>query len=438
MAEKELNTRIQLKYDTFARWDASDIILKKGEVAIAVIPEDSGIVQGEPAVVMKIGDGEKTFHNLPFISARAADIYSWARATTKPTYEAAEITGIDNYIANYVNTQMGISVDTDTQYQLDKVDDYTYNLQSKGKTDTAWANVAGSTITIPNDTAAITSLQNLVGNQSVNAQIASYVTALDLANTYELKGAKDAEIKAAKDAADAAQAKADDTATKVTTLIGSDANKSVRAIANEELTAALVPADAQTSLDTLQEIADWIQDHPGDATAMNTAITALQTKVDTGNKNVSVYVADAIAALNIGNYALAADLAALAGRVATIEAKTTAWDAAEQNAKDHADGLNAAMNTRMQAVEGEAHEHGNKALLDAYTQTETNLADAVAKKHEHANIEQLNTITAAKITAWDAKANAADLAAIATSGNVNDLVQTPGDVLVFNCGDSTI
>ena len=37
----------------------------------------------------------------------------------------------------------------------------------------------------------------------------------------------------------------------------------------------------------------------------------------------------------------------------------------------------------------------------------------------------------------NAKANNADLAKIAKTGNVNDLVQTAGDVLVFDCGGST-
>ena len=46
------------------------------------------------------------------------------------------------------------------------------------------------------------------------------------------------------------------------TLIGTDAGKSARTIANEEL-------------DTLTEIAQWIQDHPNDASAMNAAITKL-------------------------------------------------------------------------------------------------------------------------------------------------------------------
>ena len=69
---------------------------------------------------------------------------------------------------------------------------------------------------------------------------------------------------------------------KVTTLIGSDADKSVRKIANEELAAQLIPANAAESLNTLQEIAAWIQDHPGDASAMNSAIGILQKKTKLG------------------------------------------------------------------------------------------------------------------------------------------------------------
>lgn len=61
----------------------------------------------------------------------------------------------------------------------------------------------------------------------------------------------------------------------VDTLIGTDTGKSVRTIANEELAAQLIPEGAQESLDTLTEIARWIQDHPDDAAAMNTAIAKL-------------------------------------------------------------------------------------------------------------------------------------------------------------------
>ena len=41
-------------------------------------------------------------------------------------------------------------------------------------------------------------------------------------------------------------------------LIGADENKTIREIANEELAKQLIPEDAQDSLNTLQEISDWI------------------------------------------------------------------------------------------------------------------------------------------------------------------------------------
>lgn len=208
-----------------------------------------------------------------------------------------------------------------------------------------------------------------------------------------------------------------------------DSGKSIRTIANEELAAQLIGENAKESLDTLAEIAAWIQSHPDDASAMNQAIAALQTKVDTGDQTVSAYVTAAIEALKIGDYAKAADLTALAGRVEALETtvaglgdlatedivsednlsaelkekinassegnhshnnkavldeitaeKVAAWDAAEQNAKDHANGLNEAMDGRMQAVEGKAHEHTNKDVLDGIT------TDVVASWNGKANI----------------------------------------------------
>ena len=60
----------------------------------------------------------------------------------------------------------------------------------------------------------------------------------------------------------------------VDTLIGSDTGKSVRTIANEELAAQLIPESAQESLDTLAEIAAWIQEHPDDAATKLNGIVA--------------------------------------------------------------------------------------------------------------------------------------------------------------------
>ena len=63
---------------------------------------------------------------------------------------------------------------------------------------------------------------------------------------------------------------------RLNAIVGNDTGKSARTIAREEIVNQLIPEDAQESLNTLQEIADWIQSHPDEATAMNTAIIQLQ------------------------------------------------------------------------------------------------------------------------------------------------------------------
>lgn len=69
----------------------------------------------------------------------------------------------------------------------------------------------------------------------------------------------------------------------------------------------------------------------------------------------------------------------------SIAHKTTGtpFTAAEHNAI--ADDINANSTAR--------HTHSNKALLDTYTQTESNLNDAVTKKHAHANSAALALVS---------------------------------------------
>ena len=85
--------------------------------------------------------------------------------------------------------------------------------------------------------------------------------------------------------------------TAIAALVGADAEKSVRQIANEELAAALIPEEAIESLDTLQEIAAWIQGHPDDVAAINASIQALEGK-DTAIEEDIISLEEAIAAIN--------------------------------------------------------------------------------------------------------------------------------------------
>lgn len=149
--EKVLQTRIQLKYDTWNNWNTpagKAIVLKQGELAIVYVPADtfSGQTTSEPAVLFKVGDGITKFENLPWPQAKAADVYEWAKAAAKPTYTAAEISGLDDYISGKVQ-------DTNTKYQIvqDETDGHIIKLQKKDLGEETWTTV--DTITIPdNDT----------------------------------------------------------------------------------------------------------------------------------------------------------------------------------------------------------------------------------------------------------------------------------------------
>ena len=63
---------------------------------------------------------------------------------------------------------------------------------------------------------------------------------------------------------------------KVNTLIGSDPDKSVRTIANEELATQLLSGKADADFKTLQQLATWLEDHPEDVNAINLAIQVIQ------------------------------------------------------------------------------------------------------------------------------------------------------------------
>lgn len=220
MATTTFNTRISLKYDTYANWVDKDPQLLVGEVAVVVVPADTGAVAKEPAVLFKVGDGAHKFSELQFTAGLAADVYDWAKAANKPTYSASEITGLSDYISGEIQ-------DTDTQYKLevDADNDRKFHLYSQAKGTSTWNLV--STITIPDETVYTLAEGTANGTVKFNGKdvkvhglgTAAYKdegafdaagaadTALEEAKTYA--NGKDAAIAAAKKAGDDAQAAVD-------------------------------------------------------------------------------------------------------------------------------------------------------------------------------------------------------------------------------------
>ena len=220
--------------------------------------------------------------------------------------------------------------------------------------------------------------------KTVAQEVQDGITALNLATNYAAKSVVD-------------------------TLIGSDTNKSARAIAAEELATQLIPANAAEALDTLQEIAAWIQAHPGDASTMNAAITALQNKLVLGTDptteaeyaTVQAYVQAALA--NVDNHS--------------------------HTNKTVLDGITAALITNWNTAYTNSHTHGNKSVLDGIVATDiTAWNQAVTDSHTHSNGTTLDGITPEKVTAWDgavsALANADTYTAITTT-EIDDIINPP-------------
>ena len=98
MAEKILNTRIQLRYDTYANWTSANPELKKGEIAVATLATDVEINHPELGknanqhpILFKVGTGSHKFNELPWASALAADVYDWAK---KPSLDENDLPAI--------------------------------------------------------------------------------------------------------------------------------------------------------------------------------------------------------------------------------------------------------------------------------------------------------------------------------------------------------
>lgn len=105
--EKILNTRLQLKYDSYSNWTSETLgegkgakfVLKAGEIGICYLPASysDGQVSGSnpPQILFKVGDGTSTYAQLPWASAKAADVYAWAKQASLPVTKV----GIGNVVA---------------------------------------------------------------------------------------------------------------------------------------------------------------------------------------------------------------------------------------------------------------------------------------------------------------------------------------------------
>lgn len=208
----------------------------------------------------------------------------------------------------------------------------------------------------------------------------------------------------------------------VTTLVGEDTGKSVRAISAEEV--AKIVAGADANYDTLKEIADWIMSDTTGATKMANDITRLDAILagiggDSEYATVVAYVEAMIAALGIADYAKTADVnAELAKKVDKVDGSRLMTNAEGTKLAGIAEGaqVNVIEKIKVNGVEQTVTDKAvdikvpTGALAELDEVTEDNLSSALKEKvnaaaegnHSHSNKTVLDGITAEKVAAWDA------------------------------------
>ena len=178
---------------------------------------------------------------------------------------------------------------------------------------------------------------------------------------------------------------------------------SVTKAVNDAINDFATKATENGTIDTFKELVDWVAGHPdivngltGDINKLKAILKGFGT-AEGQSPEVKAYIDSAIEALKIGDYAKAADLAALAGRVETLEklpaVGITTEDIAKWNAKQDAGNF----------VDKSAYD----AKMTALDKADSDNAAAIAAVESKANAAVVaNTAitagTATKIT-YDAK-----------------------------------
>ena len=230
-------------------------------------------------------------------------------------------------------------------------------------------------------------------NAEQNAKTYAKEYADGLAKKYDAAGAADSALTAAKAYTDELANGAVKTNTEAIAKLNGTGEGSVSKQVADAI--AEVVANAPADFDTLKEIADYIANDQTGAADLANRVSALEGKAhehenedvldgitsakvtawDNAEQNAKTYAkeyADGLAkkydAAGAADSALTAAKAYAKeyadGLAGNYDAKGAAASA-ETAAKTYADGLNTAMNTRVETLEGASHGHTNKAELDS-------------------------------------------------------------------------
>ena len=460
MAEKILNTRIQLKYDSFTNWKTNNPELLAGEVAIAYLGETQTTTtpdNGTHPVMFKVGPGN--FNDLPWSSALAADVYAWAKKAR------GESTDID-YTKTIKEVVDGEVVSTTTTtITVQNAIDALYSAIETLSGD-AGSSIADLMALINKNKDDITDIVEEIGVASVGDEAATGLyAAIEAAQAKAdaayvlpdggIEGDLSASVKESLALANTAIQDISHLATTETVngidervgVIEADylktadktelegkittAETNAKAYA-DEIKSELLGDDLADTFNTLKDVQEWVNTHGVEATKLATAladetkaredadtdfetrVSALEEKVDVEKVSDEIAAAEGRAATDAQNKADAAKGAAIeaAAADATTKAGTAKSEAIAAAAED--------ATTKANAAEAAAKSHAETKAAEA---KEAAIADAASKYQEKGDYLTEITTTAGeglKVT------------------DKNKIDIDTDVVFIFNCGSSSV
>lgn len=126
-----------------------------------------------------------------------------------------------------------------------------------------------------------------------------------------------------------------------------------------------------------------------DAPAKEVITPAFNSLIDELEATTAASQIGAVAPVGARGNTVQAILNGVYGAISTAVVDVNEIKEAVEDLSEEVEGFSDAIET----LEGQAHTHENKELLDTYTQTNQNLAQAVLLKHEHTNKDLLDTYT---------------------------------------------
>jgi hypothetical protein len=492
--EKILNTRIQLKYDSYANWSSKNPLLKSGEVAIAHLASAHTTTtpdNGTHPVMFKVGPGN--FNDLPWVSALAADVHGWAKkseADFKTWVKGLiEVSDIDAYSKAQIDKMFSDNAAADQAHANAAAATAKSEAIAAAATDAAAKVKELADGAVADNTAAIAAIKD--GSTGILAEAKAYADQAEadaVASAKNYTDAREAEIKkyadqaeadalsAAKaytdareveikkyadqaeaDALSAAKAYTDEREAAITTAYQAyadqaeaDALSAAKAYA-DDLKDAILGEGIKDTFDTLKEIQDWIEGDGVNATELTGAIAAEAKTREDADKAIN----DRIDALNITDGKVAnaamADKANSLTDAAKEEVKGVKVDnAAHADVADKASGLNEAGIAAVKAVKVDNAAHaddadklGGVAAADYALKTDAqgyaNTAETNAKNY--ANSLAGNYATAAQGAKADSALQSVEaglgLKVSAKADNKQTIDIDDSVVFVFNCGSAS-